>query len=86
MLYLCNAFRKQSNNNFKKLIAKIIKKQQLQNKKMVAIEIHWDKKDVKPFYEQFETYERAWKEFEYQCDKRYQYDINPVKVEIRECP
>lgn len=53
---------------------------------MVAIEIHWDKKDVKPFYEQFETYGRAWKEFEHQCDKRYPYDINPVKVEIRECP
>lgn len=50
---------------------------------MVAIEIHWDKKDVKPFYDQYETYQRAWKEFEYQCDKRYPYDINPVKVEIR---
>lgn len=49
---------------------------------MIVIKIFWDKKDVKPFYDMCETYERAWKEFEHQCDKRDDYDINPVRVEI----
>lgn len=35
---------------------------------MVVLEIIWNKEDVKLFMEHFETYERAWKEFEYQCD------------------
>lgn len=49
---------------------------------MVVLEIIWNKKDVKPFTEKFETYERAWKEFEYQCDKRFSFGISPIGVKI----
>lgn len=49
---------------------------------MVVHEIQWNKEDVKPFIEKFETYERAWKEFEYQCDKRFSFGISPIGVKI----
>lgn len=49
---------------------------------MVVLEIIWNKEDVKPSIEKFETYERAWKEFEYQCDKRFPFGISPIGVKI----
>ena len=56
--------------------------QDKQLNKMVVHEIQWNKEDVKPFIEKFETYERAWKEFEYQCDKRFSFGISPIGVKI----
>ena len=56
--------------------------QDKQLNKMVVHEIQWKKEDVKPFIEKFETYKRAWKEFEYQCDKRFSFGISPIGVKI----